>query len=126
MRAKTKRKIKKIFRFSSKIYALVLIMLASVILIVGGSGSGGTSANPVEPVNSTSAVSISGETIFTKICMKCHTTPEKYKSFTLYFGKPQSMWEVGIKKMITAGNAKLSTDQITLVAKYLEEKYRGG
>ncbi|MEM1577382.1 MAG: hypothetical protein QXT98_07720 [Archaeoglobaceae archaeon] len=126
MRAKTKRKIKKILRFSPKIYALVLIMLASAIVIAGGSGSRSTSENTVEPVNSTNVVSITGETIFTKICMKCHTTPEKYKSFTLYFGKPESMWEVGIKKMITVGNAKLSADQIKLVARYLEETYRGG
>lgn len=124
MRARTKRRIKKRL-FSPRIYALALIILASVMALGGGSSESG-SANQTEQVVNSTQQSITGETIFTRICMKCHTTPEKYKSFTLYFGKAESTWEVGIRKMVSTGNVKLSTDQIKIVAKYLEETYRGG
>ena len=126
MRVRTKRKIRKVLRTYQKIYALILILVFAVIVIVNGN-SVGNSLNQTEQVASPkNETLVSGETIFTKICMKCHTTPEKYKSFTLYFGKPESIWEVGVKKMVTAGNVKLSKDQIKLVAKYLNETYRGG
>ncbi|MFN3384790.1 MAG: hypothetical protein ACK401_07850 [Archaeoglobaceae archaeon] len=124
MRARTKRKIKNILR-AYRSFIFILALLFAVIVILNGNGE--NSLNPVESEkNSTIEVSISGEDIFKKVCMKCHTTPERYKSFKLYFGKPENVWEVGIRKMVTSGNVKLSVDQIKLLANYLSDTYRGG
>lgn len=128
MRLKTKRKIKRALK-SSKSYFVLIILLATVALISANTdltqnsqNTGDFSGNVTANANADNTTS--GENVFRAICMKCHTSPERYKSFTLYFGKTANTWEVGVRKMISAGNVKLSDTQIKAVARYLEETYR--
>lgn len=124
MKARTKRRIRKMLKGPQRIYALIIIIFLSLVIVASSGNNSTVQDGQIE--NFTGSMAISGETLFKRVCMKCHTTPEKYKSFTLYFGKAENVWEVGIRKMISAGNVRLSSEQVKLIAKYLEETYRGG
>ncbi|MCX8172151.1 MAG: LMBR1 domain-containing protein [Archaeoglobaceae archaeon] len=126
MRARTKRKIKRILKSSLRFHILTLIIFLSLLFVIMDGRDGSQNEADKNESVPTLVDFNTGEKLFVRVCMKCHTPPDKYKSFTLYFGESESTWEVGIRKMILAGNVKLSADQVKLVAKYLEETYKGG
>jgi hypothetical protein len=66
---------------------------------------------------------LSGEFIFKNICMRCHTSPTKFKSFTTYFGKPAEVWRIGVQKMIATGNVRLTENEVKSVTEYLEKRF---
>ena len=120
-----RRKLKK---NSNLILVTVVIFLAGVLL--GASIKPSVASNSYQPEqsatnnNTQATATLSGEYIFKNMCMKCHTSPERYKSFTTYFGKPASVWAIGVQKMISVGNVQLSVEEVKAVTEYLAKTFK--
>uniref|UniRef100_A0A7C3VI98 Cytochrome c n=1 Tax=Archaeoglobus fulgidus TaxID=2234 RepID=A0A7C3VI98_ARCFL len=62
-----------------------------------------------------------GEELFRAKCSGCHPDESKFPD---YLGENAEKWKEGIKKMIDTGRVQLKKEEIDLIAKFLEEKYR--
>ncbi len=124
---KIRRLRRKLKKNSNVILVAVVIFLAGFVL--GASIKPSAASNSSQPEqsaggNNTQVTTLSGEYIFKNMCMKCHTSPERYKSFTTYFGKPPSVWAIGVQKMISVGNVQLSPEEVKAVTEYLAKTFK--
>jgi len=124
-----KRKVvRKIKRNGGNVLLALVIGLALGVLISSSLPNSSSSSSPKNTQMMSDSVNtnkIDGEYIYTNICMRCHITPTKYKSFTTYFGKPPSVWRIGVNKMISAGNVRLTPEEVEEIANYLSTQFGG-